>query len=57
MPTFGHGSMSSLSVVDDAMETQFTNLGFTVHRLADCNKLAEAMGVVHCISKFIDRGD
>lgn len=56
LPTFGHNDMRHLSVVDDAMEAQFQNLGFTVNRLEDCNELAEAMGVVHCISKYVDRG-
>ena len=56
LPTFGHGNMAHLSSLDDAMEAQFSELGFTVHRLADCNEFALSMGVVHCISKYLKRG-
>ena len=55
MPTFGHGEMASLAVIDDRMEQIWGERGFEVHRLADFNAFAERQGVVHCIKKYLRR--
>lgn len=57
LPTFGHGPMASLATVDDHMTALWDELGFTVHLLGDFNRFARRLGVVHCIKKYIDRGE
>lgn len=57
LPTFGHGEYASLAVLDDHMEALWESFGFTVHRLGDFNSFAKRQGVVHCISKYLKRGD
>ena len=57
LPTFGHGINSDLEAIDSEMKTIWENLGFTVHLLGDFNKFAERQGVVHCIKKYLARGD
>jgi hypothetical protein len=39
------------------MEALWEELGFTVHLLGDFNPFAERQGVVHCIKKYVTRGD
>lgn len=56
MPTFGHGPRAALKVIDQEMKRLWTNLGFTVHELGDFNPFAERQGVVHCIKKYLKRG-
>ena len=55
MPTFG-GARPDLKVIDDEMKRLWGTLGFTVHALADFNAFAERQGVVHCIKKYLRRG-
>lgn len=57
LPTFGHGSYSDLKPVDAEMKKLWEALGFTVHQLGDFNKFAERQGVVHCIKKYLARGE
>lgn len=57
MPTFGHGPNAALSKLDDYVADVWTKLGFQVHALGDFNPFAERMGVVHCIKKYMKRGD
>jgi hypothetical protein len=58
LPTFGHGQAAKLKVVDDAVKSLWEeNLGFTTHMLDDFNAFAERQGVVHCIKKYVRRGD
>ena len=57
LPTYGHGARSGLSVIDEAMRALWEQLGFTTHMLGDFNGFAERQGVVHCIKKYIERGD
>ena len=57
LPTFGYGRNADLATVDGAMQQLWAGLGFTVHLLGDFNKFAERQGVVHCIKKYLDRGD
>jgi hypothetical protein len=56
MPTFGHGEQADLAVIDDEMDRLWTDLGFSVVRLADFNAFASRLGVVHCIKKYLGRG-
>lgn len=56
LPTFGHGEQADLAVIDDEMERLWTDLGFSVVRLADFNAFASRLGVVHCIKKYLGRG-
>jgi len=57
MPTFGHGRRTDLKIIDDEMKRLWTDLGFTVHALGDFNAFAERQGVVHCIKKYLQRGE
>jgi hypothetical protein len=57
LPTFGHGSRAALKVIDDEMRRVWEALGFTVHALGDFNGFAERQGVVHCIKKYLRRGN
>jgi hypothetical protein len=57
LPTFGYASRSNLKVIDDEMKRLWATLGFTVHALGDFNAFAERQGVVHCIKKYLQRGE
>ncbi|MFD2093327.1 hypothetical protein [Blastococcus deserti] len=57
LPTFGHGENRDLAVIDEHMSRLWTELGFEVHPLADFNSFARRQGVVHCIKKYLRRGD
>jgi hypothetical protein len=57
MPTFGHLPNEDLEPVDQAMKELWERQGFTVHMLADFNAFARRQGVVHCIKKYLRRGD
>lgn len=56
MPTFGHGENDDLAPIDDYMEDLFKAEGFAVQRLADFSVYAKRSGVVHCITKYLQRG-
>jgi hypothetical protein len=57
LPTYGHGAYSDLEPIDAAMKKLWESLGFQVHPLGDFNKFAERQGVVHCIKKYLARGE
>jgi hypothetical protein len=57
LPTFGHGDSADLARIDDYMAELWSDLGFEVHRLGDFNSFARRQGVVHCIKKYLRRGD
>jgi hypothetical protein len=57
LPTFGHGANRDLAVLDEHMARLWDDLGFEVHRLADFNSFARRQGVVHCIKKYLRRGE
>jgi hypothetical protein len=44
-------------VIDAHMTSLWQGLGFEVHALADFNSFARRQGVVHCIKKYLRRGD
>ncbi len=56
LPTYGHGAWSELAATDDANRRVWEELGFTVHQLADFNVFAQNLGSVHCIKKYLARG-
>lgn len=57
LPTFGHGANADLATIDASMKLLWEGLGFTVHQLADFDAFARRQGVVHCIKKYIGRGN
>jgi hypothetical protein len=57
LPTFGHKANADLKSIDEEMRSIWEGLGFTVHLLGDFNKFAERQGVVHCIKKYLSRGE
>jgi hypothetical protein len=57
LPTFGHGDDSDLAVIDRHMTELWEGFGFEVHLLADFNSFARRQGVVHCIKKYLRRGE
>ena len=56
LPTFGHGRNADLKKLDDCTEELFESEGFKVKRLADFDDFAQRDGVVHCITKYLQRG-
>ena len=56
LPTFGYGKYSELSKIDETTKNLFEAHGFEVSMLGDFNPFAERSGVVHCISKYLNRG-
>ncbi|HEV2760990.1 MAG TPA: hypothetical protein VGV86_15630 [Acidimicrobiales bacterium] len=57
LPTFGHPPNEDLAPVDEEMKAFWERLGFSVHDLGDFNPFARRQGVVHCIKKYLGRGD
>ncbi|OQX13170.1 MAG: hypothetical protein BWK73_12955 [Thiothrix lacustris] len=57
LPTFGHGSNADLQPLDAHMQALWEQLGFSVHLLGDFNAFASRQGVVHCIKKYLNRGE
>ena len=57
LPTFGHPPNEDLTPVDEEMKAFWERLGFSVHMLGDFNPFARRQGVVHCIKKYLGRGD
>ena len=56
LPTYGRGA-ADLAPLDAHMAGLWEDLGFTVHLLADFGSFARRQGVVHCIKKYLRRGD
>lgn len=57
LPTFGYEPYADLKPIDVEMRSIWESLGFTVHLLGDFNKFAKRQGVVHCIKKYLTRGE
>jgi hypothetical protein len=55
LPTYAHGAWASLTPVDERNALIWQELGFSVHLLPDCHPLAENLGAVHCIKKYLAR--
>jgi len=56
MPTYGGGA-PDLAALDAHMSQLWEGFGYTVHPLADFGAFARRQGVVHCIKKYLRRGD
>ena len=56
LPTYGGGE-PDVAALDAHMSELWEGFGFTVHRLADFGSFARRQGVVHCIKKYLRRGD
>jgi hypothetical protein len=57
LPTYGHFPHEELAPVDAEMRARWERLGFEVHLLGDFNAFARRQGVVHCIKKYLRRGE
>lgn len=57
LPTYGHGSLSTFKIIDDFMEKLWIGFKFRPHMLGNFDSFARRSGVVHCLKKFIERGD
>ncbi len=57
LPTFGHPPNEDLAPIDEEMKALWERQGFSVHMLGDFNAFARRQGVVHCIKKYLRRGD
>ena len=57
MPTYGHGSWPELQVTDDGNAKLWESLDFEVRRLGDFHPFAENLGALHCIKKYLARGN
>ncbi|HVL04768.1 MAG TPA: hypothetical protein VM388_02190 [Acidimicrobiales bacterium] len=57
LPTYGHFPNEDLEPVDEEMRALWERLGFEVHLLGDFNPFAQRQGVVHCIKKYLRRGE
>lgn len=56
LPTYGHGPWSALEATDLANRRVWESLGFDVTELTDAHAIAEQLGAVHCIKKYLARG-
>ena len=56
LPTYGGGA-PDLAALDAHMAALWEGLGYAVHLLADFGSFARRQGVVHCIKKYLRRGD
>jgi hypothetical protein len=57
LPTYGHYPNEQLAPVDCEMNALRERLGVDVHLLADFTAFARRQGVVHCIKKYLRRGE
>lgn len=57
LPAYGVGAWQHLEKTDQANQELWESLGFTVHLLPDFHIFAENSGAVHCITKYLKRGN
>lgn len=57
LPTYGHGPWEELKATDDANKRLWESLDFEVTQLGDFNIFAQNLGAVHCIKKYLLRGN
>ncbi len=48
---------SALTITDNKNKEIWESLGYNVELLTDFHPFAEELGAVHCISKYLGRGD
>ncbi|MBX0332262.1 hypothetical protein K3G39_03345 [Pontibacter sp. HSC-14F20] len=56
LPTYGHGNWEYLQKTDEANKEVWEQLGFKVIQLQDFHPFAEKSGALHCIKKYLRRG-
>lgn len=57
LPSYGHGAWAQLAATDAANRQIWEELGFQVTMLTDCHALAYNLGGVHCLKKYVARGE
>jgi hypothetical protein len=57
LPTYGHGAWPELASTDEANAQIWRSEGFEVRQLGDFHPFAENLGALHCIKKYLARGD
>ncbi|HUR22601.1 MAG TPA: hypothetical protein VMZ73_01895 [Acidimicrobiales bacterium] len=57
LPTYGHFPHGELEPIDTQTKALWEMLGYNVHMLGDFNPFARRQGAVHCIKKYLRRGD
>ena len=57
LPTYGYGAWTSLAATDEVNRQIWEDLGFEVRQLGDFHPFAANLGAVHCIKKYLARGD
>jgi len=56
MPTYGHGIWNELAKTDAANTKLWNEAGYEVRPLGDFHPVAENLGAMHCIKKYLARG-
>ena len=57
LPTYGHGPWAALGATDQANRDIWEGLGFDVVQLGDFHPFAQNLGALHCIKKYLGRGE
>lgn len=57
LPTYGYGAWMELEKTDTANGEIWRGLGYEVRFLGDFHPFAENLGAVHCIKKYLARGN
>lgn len=57
LPSYGHGNWQELQRTDEKNREIWEELGFQVVMLEDFHPFAEFAGSVHCIKKYVERGE
>ena len=57
LPTYGHGDWADLAATDEENARIWDRLGFEVHFLPDFHPFAQNLGSLHCLTKYLDRGE
>lgn len=57
LPTYGHAELEPLGAIDAEHRRIWEALGFSVSQLGDFNPFAFNLGALHCIKKYVARGE
>jgi hypothetical protein len=57
LPTYGYGKWEELKELDDLNAGIWERFGYQVERLPDFHCAAQSLGAVHCMKKYLARGD
>lgn len=55
LPTYGYGPWSMLKATDQKNKEIWQTLGYQVKQLTDFHPLAQHLGALHCIKKYVER--